>query len=112
MNNEHPLLPSPCLLLLFALLCIGCVPLLVVVMFVQGGARLNEEEDYPHSPPLLGFMFQNENETRNMKMKHKDKTQNTKHETLKITSLLVCLFALCAFLIPLVLFYWARKKNE
>jgi hypothetical protein len=50
-------------------LCIGHVPFLVV-MFVQGGTKRNEEEHCPHPPPLLGFIFWNENKTQNMKMKH------------------------------------------
>jgi len=68
-SNEHPFLLSPCFFLLFTFLCIGHVPFLVV-MFVQGGTKRNEEEHCPHPPPLLGFIFWNENKTQNMKMKH------------------------------------------
>ncbi len=111
-SSEHPLLSSPPFVFCsfspsYALVVF---PFLVVVMFEQGGMRRSGEEHCPRPPPLLGFMFQNENETWNIKIIHE--TQNMKCETLRITSSLVCLFSLHVFLLPLALFCCVGKNNK
>jgi hypothetical protein len=63
------------------------------------------------------WKWNKKHETQNTKHKTwrwnlKHKTWNMKCETLRIALSLVWLFAFCAFLLPFVLFYCARRNNK